>query len=41
MSHVLDAVRGARQAGLPSSAIGALVGTAGEAVRQRYGQGTD
>lgn len=36
--HVLDAVRGARQAGLSWSAIGALVGTSGEAARQRYGQ---
>lgn len=36
--HVLDAVRGARQAGLSWSAIGALVGTSGEAARQRYGR---
>lgn len=36
--HVLDAVRGARQAGLSWSAIGALVGTTGEAARQRYGR---
>lgn len=39
--HVLDAVRGARQAGLPWSAIGSLVGTTGEAARQRYGRGAD
>lgn len=37
--HVLDAVRGARQAGLSWSAIGAVVGTTGEAARQRYGRG--
>jgi hypothetical protein len=36
--HVLDAVRGARHAGLSWSAIGALVGTSGEAARQRYGR---
>ena len=36
--HVLEAVRGARQAGLSWSAIGALVGTTGEAARQRYGR---
>ncbi len=36
--HVLDAVRSAREAGLSWSAIGALVGTTGEAARQRYGR---
>lgn len=35
--HVLEAIRTARRAGLPWSAIGALVGTTGEAARQRYG----
>ena len=33
---LLDAVRSAREAGLPWSAIGSLVGTSGEAARQRY-----
>jgi hypothetical protein len=35
--HMLEAVRNARQARLSWSAIGALVGTTGEAARQRYG----
>lgn len=34
--HVLDAVRRARGAGMSWAAIGALVGTTGEAARQRY-----
>ena len=34
--HVLDAVRRARSAGMSWAAIGALVGTSGEAARQRY-----
>jgi hypothetical protein len=34
--HMLEAVRKARQARLSWSAIGALVGTTGEAARQRY-----
>lgn len=36
--HMLDAVRSAREAGLSWSAIGTLVGTSGEAARQRYGR---
>lgn len=35
--HLLDAVRQARRSGMPWSAIGTLVGTSGEAARQRYG----
>ena len=35
--HLLDAVRTARESGMPWSAIGSLVGTSGEAARQRYG----
>ncbi|GAC1379864.1 MAG: hypothetical protein NVSMB48_04580 [Marmoricola sp.] len=35
--HLLDAVKAARAAGLSWSAIGNLVGTSGEAARQRYG----
>lgn len=35
--HVLEAVKTAREAGLSWSAIGAVVGTSGEAARQRYG----
>ncbi|WP_340540147.1 hypothetical protein [Nocardioides sp. GXZ039] len=35
--HLLDAVRAARDSGMPWSAIGTLVGTSGEAARQRYG----
>lgn len=34
--HLVEAVRGARQAGLSWSAIGSFVGTSGEAARQRY-----
>jgi hypothetical protein len=34
--HLVDAVRQARTAGLSWSAIGTLVGTTGEAARQRY-----
>lgn len=34
--HLIDAVRAARDSGMPWSAIGALVGTSGEAARQRY-----
>lgn len=34
--HLIEAVRQARAAQLSWSAIGALVGTSGEAVRQRY-----
>jgi len=34
--HLIKAVRQARAARLSWSAIGALVGTSGEAVRQRY-----
>ncbi len=34
--HLLEAVRLARRSGIPWSAIGTLVGTSGEAARQRY-----
>ena len=34
--HLLDAVTQARKAGMSWAAIGTLVGTSGEAVRQRY-----
>lgn len=34
--HLLEAVRTARAAGMSWSAIGSLVGTTGEAARQRY-----
>ena len=34
--HLLEAVRQARHSGMPWSAIGRLVGTSGEAARQRY-----
>ena len=34
--HLIDAIRKARQAGMPWSAIGTFVGTSGEAARQRY-----
>jgi hypothetical protein len=34
--HLIEAVRAAREAGMPWSAIGSLVGTTGEAARQRY-----
>jgi hypothetical protein len=35
---LVDAVTAARAAGYSWSAIGALIGTSGEAARQRYGQ---
>lgn len=34
--HVVEAIKSARQAGMSWSAIGAFVGTSGEAARQRY-----
>ena len=34
--HVVDAIRAARASGMSWSAIGAFVGTSGEAARQRY-----
>ena len=34
--HVVEAVKAARGAGLSWAAIGTLVGTSGEAARQRY-----
>ena len=34
--HVIDAIRTARASGMSWSAIGAFVGTSGEAARQRY-----
>ena len=34
--HIVEAVRAARAAGLSWSAIGAFVGSSGEAARQRY-----
>lgn len=34
--HLLEAVQAARASGMPWSAIGSLVGTSGEAARQRY-----
>lgn len=34
--HMIDAIRSARESGMSWSAIGMLVGTSGEAVRQRY-----
>lgn len=34
--HLIDAIRKAREAGMPWSAIGTFVGTSGEAARQRY-----
>jgi hypothetical protein len=34
--HLIDAIRTARDAGMSWSAIGALVGTNGEAPRQKY-----
>lgn len=36
---VIAAVRGAREAGLSWAAIGGVVGTSGEAARQRYAKG--
>lgn len=35
--HVLDAIKAARETGMSWAAIGLLVGTSGEAARQRYG----
>ncbi len=35
---LVDAVATAREAGYPWAAIGALLGTTGEAARQRYGK---
>jgi hypothetical protein len=34
--HVIDAIRTARTSGMSWAAIGAFVGTSGEAARQRY-----
>jgi len=34
--HIVDAVRAAREAGFSWRAIGSLLGTSGEAARQRY-----
>jgi hypothetical protein len=34
--HFIDAIRTARESGMSWSAIGAFVGTSGEAARQRY-----
>ena len=34
--HLIDAIRSAREYGMSWSAIGTLVGTSGEAARQRY-----
>ena len=34
--HLLDAVRAAREAGMTWTTIGTLVGTTGEAARQKY-----
>ena len=34
--HLINAIRKAREAGMPWSAIGTFVGTSGEAARQRY-----
>jgi len=34
--HLLEAVQQARRSGMPWSTIGTLVGTSGEAARQRY-----
>lgn len=34
--HMIEAIRAARESGMSWSAIGALVGTSGEAARQRY-----
>lgn len=35
--HLVEAVRGARRAGMSWATIGTFVGTTGEAARQRYG----
>lgn len=34
--HLIEAIRAARESGMSWSAIGAVVGTSGEAARQRY-----
>jgi hypothetical protein len=34
--HLIEAIRAARQSGMSWSAIGAFVGTSGEAARQKY-----
>jgi len=34
--HMIEAIRIARESGMPWSAIGLFVGTTGEAARQRY-----
>lgn len=34
--HLFEAVQAARESGMPWSAIGSLVGTTGEAARQRF-----
>ena len=34
--HMMEAIRAARESGMSWSAIGMLVGTSGEAARQRY-----
>lgn len=34
--HLIEAIRAARESGMSWSAIGTLVGTSGEAARQRY-----
>jgi len=39
--HLLEAVRAARTSGLSWSAIGSVVGTSGEAARQRYASKVD
>lgn len=36
--HLVEAVQAARAAGMAWAAIGSLVGTSGEAARQRYGR---
>lgn len=36
--HIVEAVRLAREAGLSWAAIGRMVGTSGEAARQRYAE---
>ncbi len=36
--HLIEAVRRARETGMPWSAIGSFVGTSGEAARQRFGR---
>lgn len=36
--HIIDAIKVARDAGLTWSSIGTLIGTSGEAARQRYGR---